>query len=510
MLTTTVGRLTKQLAPLALLLVMACSDDSTGPADPGSPEPVWSVAIEPGTIALTSGETRQLSARLQARDGSPLSGRTVTWSSSEPTVAAVSEAGIVRALLPGTTTLTALSEGRSGRATLRVSAARVPVAAVEIRPAGALTLAVGESAELEVVLRAADGSELSGRDVTWTAAPSANASVDASGVVLARRAGSVLITAASEGVAAQKSITVTASVLPVDRLEPTTAGVVTLLTGGTAQLGVRAYAADGTEITGRAVTWSSSNGAVATVAMNGVVAAHSVGSADVTAKLEGVQVTVAIDVRSLVTRIDLDAADVVLAPGEERVVRATARGEDGTILDRPLSWRSDDPAVARVDERGRIVAVATGGTVVRVTTEGVEGRVDVRVVEWVTRPLLTVGGLPVPDTLFTRIETGPDGEERRTVVEVRAGELELAVTGMNSGRYRQVFSVTITTDGGPPAVGQYGYGGTWQADVATGTLILNAWNGERLVARPLASGGLVVAGRLEPETPELELGYGTQ
>lgn len=98
---------------------------STGPSTP-SPAPVATVAVSPGTASFAVGGTQQLTATLRDASGNVLMGRTVTWTSSALTVATVSGSGLVTALLAGTTTITATSEGQSGTATVTVTALPPP------------------------------------------------------------------------------------------------------------------------------------------------------------------------------------------------------------------------------------------------------------------------------------------------------------------------------------------------------------------------------------------------
>ncbi len=84
------------------------------------PPPVASVRITPDTVRLVSDQTRQLTAQVRARDGSVLTGRTVSWSSTSPAVATVSASGVVTGLATGSTLVMATSEGQSASALVEV------------------------------------------------------------------------------------------------------------------------------------------------------------------------------------------------------------------------------------------------------------------------------------------------------------------------------------------------------------------------------------------------------
>jgi Tol biopolymer transport system component/uncharacterized protein YjdB len=84
-----------------------------------TPAPVASVDVE--SVSLEEGESRPLVATPKDAAGRPLAGRAVQWSSSDPSVALVSPAGLVIALRVGAATVTATAEGVSGVADVEVS-----------------------------------------------------------------------------------------------------------------------------------------------------------------------------------------------------------------------------------------------------------------------------------------------------------------------------------------------------------------------------------------------------
>ena len=91
-----------------------------------------------------------------------------------------------------------------------------------------------------------------------------------------------------------------------------------------------------------------------------------------------------------------DVTDVSASVGEVRVTPQTISIEEGqnhtlvaTVLDaqgrsltgRSISWVSEDPSVATVEEGGRITGVAPGSTIISASCEGVIGRVSVTVLQ---------------------------------------------------------------------------------------------------------------------------------
>jgi len=105
------------------VLVMACSGyDATGPAGPGpgGSSAVASVTIEPVTASLSVGSALQLKVILHNAAGCELANRTIIFTSSDERVVSVAATGLVTALAEGEATITATSEGMSGRTTISV------------------------------------------------------------------------------------------------------------------------------------------------------------------------------------------------------------------------------------------------------------------------------------------------------------------------------------------------------------------------------------------------------
>ena len=84
-------------------------------------EAVASVALSPGTVDLQTGQSASLSATVLGVRGSVLPGQALVWQSSNAAVATVAD-GVVRGVAPGSATITATAEGRTGQASVTVRA----------------------------------------------------------------------------------------------------------------------------------------------------------------------------------------------------------------------------------------------------------------------------------------------------------------------------------------------------------------------------------------------------
>lgn len=82
---------------------------------------VADVVVEPDFASIEVGEVFQFEARVEDANGNELSGRTVTWSSTNADVATVDQTGLARGEADGSAGIRAEVEGVIGSATLRVT-----------------------------------------------------------------------------------------------------------------------------------------------------------------------------------------------------------------------------------------------------------------------------------------------------------------------------------------------------------------------------------------------------
>ena len=195
------------LTPALLAFTFACGGGSESPTPPPPPPvAVASVEVTPSTRSLQEDHTLQLTATPRDAQGNALS-RTVSWSSSNSSIASVSPTGNVTALAPGgPVSITATSEGKQGSASITVTPIPVEIIIVSVS-SGSLT--VGQTAQATAKLFAANDIELTNRTVTWTSSANAVATVTQAGVVTAVSPGQATITASVDGKSAGAVVTVT-------------------------------------------------------------------------------------------------------------------------------------------------------------------------------------------------------------------------------------------------------------------------------------------------------------
>ena len=348
------------------------------PPPPPPPSPVATVAVSLTSSNIVVGGSAQGTATTKDASGNVLTGRTVTWTSSDPSIAAVSSSGLVSGVAAGTATITATSEGKTGTASITV--APVPVATVSVSLT-ASSILISANAQATAITRDATGAVLTGRAIAWSSSNTSVATVSSTGLVTGIAAGSATIRATSEGQTGGATITITVP-------PPTPVATVTvalsassIVNGATTQATATTTDASGNVLTGRAIAWSTSNAAVATVSASGLVTGVGAGAATITATSEGKSggATVTVTLVPVATvSVSLGASSVVI--GLTIQATATARDASGTVLTgRAVTWSSSNTSVATVTSAGVVTGVTAGTATITATSEGKTGSATVTV-----------------------------------------------------------------------------------------------------------------------------------
>ncbi len=159
-----------------------------------------SVTLNKTTLELTKGQTATLSATITPSDAA---NKTLTWSSSNPSVVSVSS-GTLTAKSAGTATITVrTANGKTATCTVTV---KVPVESVTLNKSS-LALTVGDTEILSATVNPTDATD---KTLTWTSSNTSVVSVS-SGTLTARAAGTATITVRSaSGKVATCTVTVSA------------------------------------------------------------------------------------------------------------------------------------------------------------------------------------------------------------------------------------------------------------------------------------------------------------
>lgn len=340
-------------------------------------QPVASVTVTPASSSIHVGQTVTLTGTAYNAAGDVLSGRTIAWSSSDESIATVDANGVVTGTGAGGAVITGTAEGKQGTATVTVSA--VPVARVQVQPATD-TLVLGDSVQLTATAFDSAGHVITGRTATWTTSNGAVAIVTSDGLVFSRAAGTATITATIGGKSDFAKITV---VLPPVASVTVAPADTSIIVGTTAKLVATLKDAGGNVLTGRTITWSSSNASVASVNATGTVTGvvASTTAVTITATSEGTSGTATVTVNPLpVASVSVMPAAPVIFAGDSVQLTATALdGNNKPIPGQSFTWTSSNQAVATVSATGMVNSLTNGSSIITATTSGKSGTATVTV-----------------------------------------------------------------------------------------------------------------------------------
>jgi uncharacterized protein YjdB len=312
------GATPRRIATLLSLAALAACGDGQGPTDAGGAR-VAAVEVTAPAASLAVGETMQMAATPRGPGGAAVVGATVTWSSSDASIASVTSAGLVTARAPGQAVIRATSGGRTGEAVVTVAAPAV--ASVEITPGGEIDLAANGTVQLCAVARTAAGQVMAGTQASWSSSNEQVARVTESGTVYAGFGGMATITARAGGTSAQVTVRVRTQVAHVV-VRPGGTG---MQIGATLRLTARGVSAAGDSLDRPAAAWASEHERVATVDAQGTVTAHRPGSALIRATIEGVSGYAQVTVPGAVEhRLERAAGEPLPAQVGTRTVRDAA------------------------------------------------------------------------------------------------------------------------------------------------------------------------------------------
>ncbi|HEX5439111.1 MAG TPA: Ig-like domain-containing protein [Gemmatimonadaceae bacterium] len=353
-----------------------------------APIPVSTLAIAPQSAITTTGSSVQLQALAYGPDGQLLSGRKVSWSSSNREVATVDDSGRVNAMTTGKATITATSEGKRASATVTVQHA--PVSNLSISPSTA-EITVGQTVHLDATVRDSHGTVVTGQSVTWSSNNNSVATVSGSGVVTGKDKGSAVITAAAGGHSAKATVTVTKKETDTGNTNAVATVLVspskaTMTTGSSLQFTATALDADGKPVDGVSFTWSSTNHSVATVSSNGRVTAVAAGTVGIVAETggKGTQVLVTVTASSQdhpsVHSVEVTPASATMTVRHTLQLHATVRDAQNTVIDHAtVTWSSSNAQKALVDTSGAVVALAPGTVQITATSGGKSGSATISI-----------------------------------------------------------------------------------------------------------------------------------
>ena len=332
--------------------------------------PVTSVTLNKSELTMKVEDEEQLTvvvAPIEVVD------KSVHWTSSDPSVATVSDTGVVTAVSAGTATITArsnLTQDKYASCTVTVLPKFIHVTDVSLDKSS-LTLELGESATLSCTVSPANASD---KSVTWSSSDEKVVKVDASGRVttVATGTATIIVTANDNGKRASCTVTVVPPPVLVSSITLSQTSA-TLAIGQTLALTATVLPEDATD---PGIVWSSSNEKVAKVDASGIVTAVGTGTVTITAKshqnVPQVDATCTVIVKSKIVSVNglsLDQVNMNLYVGQRKTLKATVSPSNAD--NKEVVWSVAQGGIIRVDQTGTVTGLRTGiSTVIAKTVDG--------------------------------------------------------------------------------------------------------------------------------------------
>ena len=353
------------------------------------------VELNANVITLQKEQSITLKATVLPENASE---KEVTWSTSDESIATVTETGKITAIKPGTAIIRATSttEGVYGECRVNV---KVKSESITLDKKEA-TLYCGETLSLKATVLPEDNTN---SGIEWTSDNEKIASVK-DGVVTAHTAGKAVITAktADSGVKATFTVTVKKHTEGISL----SSNMETLYAGKNVRLSAEIKPADASN---QNVIWTSSDPVVATV-KNGKVTALRSGTAIITAKTEEGDFYALCIIRVIqgIDKITFDKKELLMDKNEVAVLKADIAPADAD--DNVIVWTSSDESVAKVNG-GVVTAQETSGKATIKATAKSDGKVYAECVVTVKEP---VSKIKLSDTEVTMNK----GDEKILTAEI--------------------------------------------------------------------------------------------
>ncbi len=318
-----------------------------------------SVALDQKTLTIKDGRSATLVATIKP---SNVSINTVEWTTSNPKVAKVSDAGLVQAVAPGTCVITVTTKDTGKTATCTVTVLRQKVTGIKLNKT-AVSLYVGKRATLVATVLP---STATNKNVTWSTSNRKIVKVSSKGVIRGLAAGKATITCTTAD--GKKVATCTVKV-KAPKLKSIT------LTESTIEIGIKekyTIVAIPNPATASAAAsnlkFSSNNKSVAKVTAAGVVVGLKEGTAIISVMPNdgggGKGTLLIVKVKQVpVIGVKISKTVASLKKGNTLTLTANVLPTDAT--DQKILWTSTNTNIATVTSKGVVKAVGPGDCYIR-------------------------------------------------------------------------------------------------------------------------------------------------
>ena len=359
--------------PLGQSLQRSSADVWSGPktstfgacnADSPPPPTVASIAVVPANPSIAQGGTQQFTAIAADASGNPIAGVSVTWASATTSVATITATGLASGVTPGTSTISATApNGVRGSTVLTITQPTPPPTMPDTRLSELHYDNTGTDANEAVEIEGPAGTSVDGWSIvlyngngggvyaTNTLSGTIPNSCDGRGVVSVSYAvngiqnGGTPAAPEPDGIALVNASGTVVEFLSYEGTFTATAGP------ATGMLSVDIGTSENSSPIGQSLQRNASN--VWALANATLGACNSTGS------------TTPVNAISFTGRL---ATDPALPVGFQDQLFATVRNSSGQVVATTVTWSSDTPAIATIDQTGVFTALAAGTATLRATT----------------------------------------------------------------------------------------------------------------------------------------------
>ncbi|MFB9328003.1 Ig-like domain-containing protein [Paenibacillus aurantiacus] len=331
-----------------------------------------SISIDKTSIAPLAGTTTQLTAVVVPNVKGV--SQSVTWTSSDPSVATVSSNGLVTAVGAGVTTITAASIANpaiKAASTVNIHTGVIPIEGLGINKGSTdvsgttLTVPTGESIQLKPAINPGSADM---RSITWSSSDPAVAAVDSDGLVTVLSAGTADITLSIDNY----STALSTEHVTIEGTGPAVANTLNLKNAINSAMASKTQPDDyylSASLTVYKAALATAQSDYAAAQANKWDPSHQYQLDKDTSDLITVTAGLIKNPNIPMTSLSMTASTMYLVAGTASQIAVTYSPSYATNSN--LVWTSSNPSVAIVDGNGVVVAIAKGiATITAKTADG--------------------------------------------------------------------------------------------------------------------------------------------
>lgn len=329
---------------------------------------VESVSLDKTEAVLKEKETVKLNATVLPENAD---NKNVHFTSDNDAVATVDDNGLVTALSSGEAVITVITEDGKKTAQCKITVEKeiIQLKTITITNAPA---ELEKGAQVQLGIKYIPDNTTQSKSVEWKTSDASVAVVSSTGLVTAKKTGTVTITAVSKADSSIQS-KVTIKVLSHITDVTVTGPSGTLYTDTKYKFTAKITPDDTTD--NKTVIWSVSDSNIAQIAKDGTLSFKKAGTVDVIATVKATSSNTVIKKLTVtgvkrvinVSSVALDKTTVNLKKGETVKLNATVAPADAD--NKEVTYTSSNSAVAKVDNTGLVTVLSSGEAVITVTTK---------------------------------------------------------------------------------------------------------------------------------------------